>query len=421
MLIDRARRGLTVVRLKGGDPFIFGRGGEEIEALAEAGIPFEVVPGVTTPLGLAAYCGVPLTHRTHTSVVTFVTGHSVDAIDWDKVGGAETLVVFMGLTHLREIAQQIVARGRSPQTPALAVRWATRPDQQTVAGTLSDLADRTEAAGMKPPATIVIGEVAALRDKFNWFEKLPLFGQRIVVTRAHGQAEEFSAKLTALGADVVEFPTIAICPPQDVGPVERAIEQLDTYDWLLFTSVNGVSHFLQFLDRSPFDLRRLRARICAIGPATRRAVEELHLKVDVTPDEYVAESLLESFSNEDLAGKRVLLPRAAVARDLIPAEFTRRGAHIDVVEVYRTVVPKASELLAEEIFAPAHKPHWVTFTSSSTVKNFLVLAGREALEGVKIASIGPVTSETVRKHGLDVTVEAAPYTTDGLIAAMLRR
>ncbi|MEO8659097.1 MAG: uroporphyrinogen-III C-methyltransferase, partial [Bryobacteraceae bacterium] len=421
MLIDRARRGLTVVRLKGGDPFIFGRGGEEIEALADAGIPFEVVPGVTTPLGLAAYCGVPLTHRTHTSVVTFVTGHSVDAIDWDKVGGAETLVVFMGLTHLRQIALEIVARGRSPQTPALAVRWATRPDQQTVAGTLADLADRVEAAGMKPPATIVIGEVVALRDKLNWFEKLPLFGQRVVVTRAQGQAEEFSAKLTALGADVVEFPTIAICPPQDPAPIQRAIAQLDSYDWLLFTSVNGVRHFLQFLDHSPFDLRRLRAHICAIGPATRRAVEELHLKVDITPDEYVAESLLASFSNEDLAGKRVLLPRAAVARDLIPTEFARRGAHIDVVEVYRTVVPQTSEGLAKEIFAPAHKPQWMTFTSSSTVKNFLVLAGREALDGVKIASIGPITSQTVRKHGLDVAVEAVPYTTDGLIAAMLRR
>jgi len=420
MLVERARRGLTVVRLKGGDPFIFGRGGEEMEALAAAGIPFEVVPGVTTPLGIAAYCGVPLTHRSHTSVVTFVTGHSVDAIDWDRVGAAETLVVFMGLTHLRQIAAEIIARGRAAETPAMAVRWATRPDQQTVTGTLGDLADRVEAAGMKPPATIVIGEVVALRDQFNWYERLPLFGQRIVVTRAQGQAEEFGAKLQVLGAEVVEFPVIAIRPPEDWGPLDAAIERLGSYDWLLFTSVNGVRWFLERLDASVYDLRRLRARICAIGPATRRAVEALHLKVDVMPEEYVAESLLAAFGGEDLAGKRVLLPRAAVARDLIPSEFVRREARIDVVEAYRTVVPAESEPLAKEIFGGPRKPHWVTFTSSSTVKNFLALAGREALDGVRVASIGPVTSETARRHGLTVNVEASPFTMDGLIAALLR-
>lgn len=419
MLVERAQRGLTVVRLKGGDPFIFGRGGEEIEALAAAGIPFEVVPGVTTPLGIAAYCGVPLTHRSHTSVVTFVTGHSVEAIDWDRVGAAETLVIFMGLTHLRQIAAEIIARGRSPQTPAMAVRWATRPDQQTISGILADLADRVDAAGMKPPATIVIGEVVALRDQFNWYERLPLFGRRIVVTRAQGQAGEFSAKLRELGAEVIEFPTIAIRPPEDFGPLDRAIENLAQYDWLLFTSVNGVYSFMDRLDASSYDLRRLRARICAIGPATKHAIESLHLKVNIMPEEYVAESLLAAFSGEKLAGSLILLPRAAVARDLIPAEFAKRGARIHVVEAYRTAVPAESEPLAKEIFAGPHKPHWVTFTSSSTVKNFLVLAGREALQGVKIASIGPVTSETARKHGLEVAAEASPYTTDGLIAAIL--
>jgi uroporphyrinogen III methyltransferase/synthase len=420
MLVERARRGLTVVRLKGGDPFIFGRGGEEMEALASAGIPFEVVPGVTTPLGIAAYCGVPLTHRSHTSVVTFVTGHAVEAIDWDRVGAAETLVVFMGLTHLRQIAAEIIARGREASTPALAVRWATRPDQQTVVGTLGDLADRVEAAGMKPPATVIIGEVVALREQFNWFERLPLFGQRIVVTRAQGQAEEFSAKLAALGADVVEFPAIAIRPPSDPAPLDTALARLSEYEWLLFTSVNGVRFFLERLDRSPYDLRQLRARICAIGPATRRAVEALHLKVDMTPEEYIAESLLEAFAGVDLAGKRVLLPRAAVARDLIPGELRRRGAVVDVVEAYRTVVPPESEPLALKIFGSgARKPDWVTYTSSSTVKNSLALAGREALEGIRVASIGPVTSETARRHGLTVTVEANPFTTDGLITAIV--
>ncbi len=419
MLIERASRGLTVVRLKGGDPFIFGRGGEEIETLGAAGIPFEVVPGVTTPLGIAAYCGVPLTHRSHTSVVTFVTGHSVEAIDWNRVGAAETLVIFMGLTMIRAIAAEIIARGRSPLTPAMAVRWATRPDQQTVAGTLADLADRIDAARMKPPATIVIGEVVALRDRFNWYERLPLFGRRIVVTRAQGQADEFAAKLHSLGAEVIEFPAIAIHPPSDFAPLDAAIARLPEYHWLLFTSANGVRCFMERLDQSPYDLRCLRARLCAIGPATRHALEALHLKVDVMPQEYVGESLLAAFA-EDLTGLNILLPRAAVARDLIPAEFARRGARIDVVEAYRTVVPPESARLVQEVFFADHKPHWITFTSSSTVKNALALAGPQALQGVRVASIGPITSESARKHGLTVDVEADPYTIDGLIGAILK-
>src|SRR5689334_11663703 len=213
MMIDRARRGLTVVRLKGGDPFIFGRGGEEVEALVDAGIEFEVVPGVTSPLGIAAYSGVPLTHRDHTSVVTFVTGHSVAAIDWDRVGRAETLVIFMGLTSIGDIAREIMARGRAPETPAIAVRWATRPGQETVAGTLATIAAQVDAAQMKPPATIIIGEVVGLRDKLNWFERLPLFGKKIVVTRAQDQAGEFSERLRSLGADALELPAISIEPP----------------------------------------------------------------------------------------------------------------------------------------------------------------------------------------------------------------
>src|ERR1019366_6253750 len=254
MLIERARRGWTVVRLKGGDPFIFGRGGEEAEALADAGIPFEIVPGVTTPLGIAAYTGVPLTHREHTSAVTFVTGHAVEAIDWAKVGHAETLVIFMGLTTFPEIARQLMAHGRSPDTPAMAVRWATRPDQQTIAGTLAGLP--AMLAGMKPPATIIVGEVVRLRAKLDWFERLPLFGKRIVVTRAPEQAGALASRLGALGAGVVELPTIEIRPPADGAPLDRAIAQLDTYDWLIFTSANGVRFFLDRLDAGEHDLRK---------------------------------------------------------------------------------------------------------------------------------------------------------------------
>ncbi|MCC6341647.1 MAG: uroporphyrinogen-III C-methyltransferase [Bryobacterales bacterium] len=416
LLVSKARQGRCVVRLKGGDPFIFGRGGEEAEALAEAGIPFEVVPGVTTPLGVAAYCGVPLTHREHTSAVTFVTGHDADAIDWSKIGHAETLVLFMGLTHVRRIAGELIAKGKSAATPALAARWATRPDQQVVTGTLADIADLTEAAGMKPPVTFVIGEVVRLGGQLNWFERLPLFGRRIVVTRARGQACELSEPLRELGAEAVALPVIALEPPADPGPLEAALARLDSYDWLIFTSANGVRFFLERLDRSPYDLRRLRARLCAIGPGTRRALEALHLKVDLMPAEYVAESLVEAFAPSDLAGKRILLPRAAIARDVVPRELRARGAMVDVVEAYRTVAPAGSPALVKEIFA--RRVDWITFTSSSTVKNFLALAGGEALRGVKIASIGPVTSETIRMHGFEVSAEAAAHTMDGLVAAL---
>ena len=421
MMIDRARKGMTVIRLKGGDPFIFGRGGEELEALADAGIPFEVVPGVTSPLGIAAYSGVPLTHRSHTKLVTFVTGHDVEGIDWSKVGQSETLVIFMGIASIREIAREIMAHGRSAETPAMAVRWGTRPDQETVTGTLANIADRIEQVQLKPPATVIIGEVVALHDRFNWFEKLPLFGQRIVVTRSSDQAAEFCERLRALGADAIELPVISLQPPTDPAPLAQAIERLPTYDWLIFTSVNGVRFFLDRLDASRHDLRSLKARICAIGPATRRAIEDLHFKVDLMPEEYVAESLVKAFAAEKLEGQRILLPRAAVARDLIPNELAKLGAQVDVVEAYRNVVPQEAAARARDIFSAPRKPDWVTFTSSSTVKNLLAAAGRDALEGVRIASIGPVTSETARAQGLKVDAEAMHYTLDGLIEAILKQ
>ena len=415
LLIERARRGLTVVRLKGGDPFLFGRGGEEAEALADAGIPFEIVPGVTTPLGIAAYTGVPLTHRQHTSAVTFVTGHAVEAIDWAKVGHAETLVVFMGLTTFPEIARQLMAHGRSPDTPTMAVRWATRPDQQTIVGTLATLPGML--GGMKPPATIIVGEVVRLRDKLDWFERLPLFGKRIVATRAREQADALASRLSALGAGVVELPTIEIRPPADCAPLDRAIAQLDTYDWLVFTSANGVRFFLDRLDAGENDLRKLRARICAIGPATRAAVEALHLKVDLMGKEYVAEGMLEAFADHDLVEKRILLPRAAVARDLVPAELARRGARVDVVEAYRTVPPEQLAGQAREVLAS--RPDCVTFTSSSTVRNLVQAAGAEALRGIPVASIGPITTQTARQLGVEVAAQAKVFTVAGLVDAVM--
>jgi len=417
LMIDRAKRGLTVVRLKGGDPFIFARGGEEMEALAAAGIPFEIVPGVTTPLGIAAYTGVPLTHREHSSAVTFVTGHNVGAIDWSKIGAVETIVLFMGLVNFPAIARALIEQGRSPDTPAMAVRWATRPDQETIVGTLETLPELLNDAAMKPPATIVIGEVVSLRDKFNWYERLPLFGQRIVVTRDRLQSSELAEPLESLGAEALLLPVIEIREPSDPKPLDDAIAQLESYDWLIFTSANGVRYFIDALDRSARDLRSLKSRICAIGPATKAAIEALHIKVDLMPKEYVAESLVEAFAKEDLESRRILLPRAAVARDLVPRELSRRGATVEVVEAYHTVAPAR---LAEGARAIRdRKPHWITFTSSSTVTNFIAAAGREALSQLKIASIGPITSSALRQHGIEPTVEAEPHTIGGLVDAIL--
>jgi uroporphyrinogen III methyltransferase/synthase len=406
LLVDRGGRGLNVVRLKGGDPLLFGRGGEEAEALAAARIPFEIVPGVTSPLGIAAYAGVPLTHRDHTSVVTFITGHDVGKIDWTKVGNSETLVIFMGLSHFDEIAARIVASGRSASTPALAVRWGTRPDQEVLEGTLATLPQLIHVHSMKPPATIIVGEVVALRSALSWYEKLPLFGQSVVVTRTKEQAAALSGPLRQLGAEVIEVPAIAIEPAGNLSEIA-----LSSYDWLIFTSANGVRRFRDLLDASDLDARAIRGRLCAIGPATRDTLREMHLKVDVMAREYVAEGLLEALRDYDMNGARVLIARAAVARDILPSELARRGAHVDVWEVYRTVAPPNIVL--------RNKPDWITFTSSSTVSNFIdAVGGASALAGVRVASIGPITSATLRGYGIEPTVEAEAYTVEGIVEAI---
>lgn len=417
LLVERGKRGLNVVRLKGGDPFIFGRGGEEAEALTDAGIPFEVVPGVTSPLGIAAYTGVPLTHRDHTSVVTFTTGHDVMKIDWKKVGASETLVIYMGLSHIDEIAARIIEGGRAPSTPAMAVRWGTRSDQDVITGTLGTLPQLIHERGLKPPATIIIGDVVRLREKLSWFEKLPLFGQRIVVTRAREQADSLSAPLRHLGAEVIELPTIEIQPSPDYAALDAAIAKLPEYDWLIFTSVNGVRYFLERLDASAIDLRGIRGKLCAIGPATRESLERFHLKVDVMADEYVAEGLLRALNGFVFSNARVLIARAAVARDILPEELRRRGSHVDVVEAYRTVAPAGLAERAAAIFKT--NPDWITFTSSSTASNLVAACGSEALRGTRTASIGPVTSATLRSLGIDVTAEANPHTIEGLVARII--
>jgi uroporphyrinogen III methyltransferase/synthase len=417
LLIDRGHRGRNVIRLKGGDPLLFGRGGEEAEALADAGIPFEIVPGVTSPLGIAAYTGVPLTHRDHTSVVTFITGHDVHKIDWSKVGASETLVIFMGLSQFDEIARRIVGGGRSASTPAMAVRWGTRPDQHVLTGTLETLPALIHAHALKPPATIIVGEVVDLHDKLNWFERLPLHGRCIVVTRAREQAGTLAALLHSLGAESIELPTIEIQPAADYTALDNALKHLRDYQWLIFTSANGVRCFLERLDRSASDLRSIRGRICAIGPATRDALERFHIKIDVTAKEYVAEGLLDSLVAHDLANARILIARAAVARDLLPTELRRRGAQVDVVEAYRTVPP--ADLAARAAAIIARQPDWITFTSSSTAQNLIDAIGADALRATRCASIGPITSATLRRNGITVAVEATRFTVPGLVEAIL--
>ncbi len=414
LIIERAQAGATVVRLKGGDPFIFGRGGEEGEALYAAGVQFEVVPGVSSATGAAAYAGIPLTHRSKTSAITFVTGHDVDGIDWTKIGHAETLVIFMGLTTFGEIGKKLIAGGRPADTPAAAIRWGTRPDQQTIVGTISDLPERVAEAELKPPALVIVGEVVSLREELDWFERLPLFGQRVVLTRAEEQSVESAEQLRRLGADVIVAPTIEIQEPSSWGPIDAAIDVLETYDWLIFTSRNGVDRFLNRLDRSPRDLRAIRGRLAAIGSATAEALAEARLKVDCVPTEFVAESLLEAL-DDDLTGKKILIARAEFAREFLPEELRSRGAQVDVAPVYRTVVPDGSHLRG---IMAAKSPDWITFTSSSTVRHFVEMVGVEALRDIRIASIGPITSQTIREYGLEPAVEASPHTMARLIAVV---
>ena len=312
---------------------------------------------------------------------------------------------------------RIIEGGRDASTPAMAVRWGTRPDQEVVRGTLATLPGLLRERGMKPPATIIVGDVVELRDKLSWFEKLPLFGRRIVVTRAKDQADSMSASLRQLGADVVELPTIEIQDAADYRALDAAIARLGEYQWLIFTSVNGVKYFLDRLDAGSSDLRAIRGKLCAIGPATRDALEQFHLKVDVVAEQYVAEGLLRALEGFELRRAKVLIARAAVARDVLPDELRRRGAMVDVVEAYRTSAP--ANLAASARAALEAKPDWIAFTSSSTASNLIEACGVGSLNGVKIASIGPVTSSTLRDAGVEVTVEASPHTVPALVEAIL--
>ena len=430
LLVERARQGKQVCRLKGGDPFVFGRGGEEAEYIASSGIPFEVVPGVSAGYAVPAYAGIPLTHRQLSSSVMFITGHedpekeSGSNLDWERIAhGASTLVFFMGVKTLPQIARNLIQAGRSSATPAAVIRWGTRGEQQVVVGTLETIAAQARAAGLKPPALTVVGDVVQLREKLKWFECLPLFGERILITRPREQASELAGPLRALGAETIELPTIAIQDPEDWSGLDQALARLSSYDWLIFTSANGVRKFMRRMAETGTDIRNLTGvKLCAIGPATAGELRECRLAVDKVPRAYVAEGLLEALANEPIEGRRFLIPRARVARDVLPEELRKRGAQVDVVEAYRTVLPPDSVERAQVIFE-RHRPTLIVFTSTSTVENLLRLIPPEKrasyLAGAKIASIGPITSRAIRHHGLPVHVEASQYTIPALVAAIV--
>jgi len=431
LLVELGRAGKTVVRLKGGDPYIFGRGGEEALALIEAGLPFEVVPGVTSGVAAPAYAGIPVTHRNVSTSVVFVTGHEDPTkgrsdVDWARIAkGADTLVLYMGVGRLKEISTELVAAGRSPETPVACVRWGTIPEQRTVTGTLEDIAERVAEADLKPPAITVVGDVVALREAgLDWYERRPLFGRRVVVTRARAQAGELSVELERLGAEVYEFPTIQIQAPEDFGPLDAAIRDLDSFGWIVFTSVNGVEAFLERLWHHGLDLRAVprRAKVAAIGPATAQRIEEVGLRVDVVPEEYRAEALIEVLETDSIAGKRVLIPRAKVAREILPDKLREAGAEVVVPPAYESAPSsEGKNELARRL--GAGEVDCVTFTASSTVENFVGAFGPGEAVGLlaetRVVCIGPITAETARGHGLRVDTEAEEYTIPGLVEAVV--
>ena len=430
LLVKLGRAEKTVVRLKGGDPYVFGRGGEEALALVEADLPFEVVPGVTSGIAAPAYAGIPVTHRGVSTSVAFITGHEDPTkgesdVDWGRLAnGAETLVLYMGVGRLAVISAQLVAGGRSPETPVACIRWGTTPEQEMVTGTLADIAERIEAANLKPPAITVVGGVVSLRNEgLDWFERKPLFGRRVVVTRARAQAGELSRKLEALGAEVYEFPTIKIVPPEDFAPLDMAIRDLDSFGWIVFTSVNGVEAFVERLKHYGLDLRAVprRAKVAAIGPATAQKVEEVGLKVDITPEEYKAEALIEALANYSLEGKKVLIPRAKVAREVLPEKLRESGAEVVVPPAYESVPSSEGKGQLKKLLESG-EIDCITFTASSTVENFVRAFGKEAgwlLSSTRAACIGPITAGTCRDHGLSVDVEADEYTIPGLVSAVV--
>lgn len=427
LLIAQARQGKIVVRLKGGDPFVFGRGGEEALALAEAGIPFEVVPGVSSAIAVPAYAGIPVTHRGLAGGFTVITGHKENDAQSPVsslrplLADGHTLVFLMGVENLAAIVAALLAEGCDQATPAALIRWGTTSQQQTVVGTLGDIVERSR--GLEPPAILVVGWVVALRDRLAWFERRPLLGKRVLVTRAREQASVLSRRLAELGAEPIEFPAIQILPAEDYRPLDEALAR--HYDWVIFTSVNGVEAVWARLQATGRDARAFAGtRLCAIGPATAAELAAHGLRADFVPPEYVTEAILAGIG--DVAGQRILLPRADIARESLAAGLRQQGARVDEVVAYCTVTTGPDHPMAQPVLARLETGQIdvITFTSSSTVRGFVNTFGLSGIDSSKnnvpiVACIGPVTAQTAQELGLHVDVVADTHTIAGLIQSLV--
>jgi uroporphyrinogen III methyltransferase/synthase len=434
MLVKKAKEGNIICRLKGGDPFIFGRGGEEAEVLSKEGIEFEIVPGVSSSIAAPAYAGIPLTHRLFSSSFAVIPGYEdiakeESAIKWSKLAtGVGTLVFLMAVKNVASIAQKLIDNGLSPDTPVAIVRWGTRPDQKTIVGTLENIAGILKEKEIKPPAVMVVGEVVRLRESLNWYEKKPMFGHRILVTREHLEGFE---PLEDLGAEILAFPTIEIVPPENYDELDNAIDMIETYHWLIFTSRNGVRYFLRRFFEKDRDIRDLKGiKICTIGNRTAREIKKYGLKVDLIPEKFRAEGLIDAITKmqtgkekfEILKGVRFLLPRAEIAREIFPEMVTELGGEIDVPVVYRTIKPESHgkrlrRFLREGKFTIA------TFTSAATFLNFREIIGDDVeklLNGVAIAVIGPVTAKAIEKTGLRVDIMPRESTIDDMVSEIMK-
>lgn len=423
LLVQKANEGKIVARLKGGDPFIFGRGGEEAEELVSFAIPFEIVPGITSVSAVPAYAGIPLTHRDFTSSFAVVTGHEdptkkESSLPWKSLAKIGTVVFLMGLKNIEENMKKLVEFGKSPQTPIALITRGTLPKQRTITGTIEEIGRIVRENKAESPAILVVGKVVELRRILNWFETKPLFGKKVVVTRTRKQASTLVKLLEEGGAETVEFPTIEIVPPESWGDMDMAIENLGLYNWIIFTSVNGVEFFFERVKVKKKNIVEFKGvKIATIGVPTGRAVENLGLSVDVIPYEFRAEAVVESFKGIDIKGKRILIPRAKEAREILPVELQKMGADVNVVTAYKTQKPNLGKVEEVREMLIGGEIDVVTFASSSTVKNFLSIFGedRELLLKSTIACIGPITAQPLREIGIEPRIIPKKYTIEELV------
>lgn len=428
LLVARAGEGATIVRLKGGDPYVFGRGGEEALDLVAAGVDFEVVPGVTAGVAAPAYAGIPVTHRKLASNFALITGHETpdkegSDLDFEALARFKgTLGFYMGVRNLAPICENLISHGLDAETPAAIICWGTTSRQRVLTATAASLPQRAAEEGFEPPSIILIGKVVSLRAKLNWFEARPLFGRRIVVTRARSQASKLSARLEALGAEAIEMPAIRIEPPADPAPLAGAVADVASFGWIIFTSANGVDGFFDALARAGLDSRALSAcKLCTIGPATTARLDRFGLRADLQPKKYISTEIVKALSGaEDLAAVRILCPRADIAPGEMIEALSECGADVTEVTAYRTVPDGAGSESVVEMLGE-NEVNWITFTSSSTVKNFFTVVSPDAVRAsdVRLASIGPATSATLAEAGFGPDVQAESYTIDGLVEAIL--